>query len=260
MGTVQYIGARYVPLLDGEWDSTKEYEPLTVVKYTDGNTYVSKKVVPAGTLPTNANFWMNTSYGDARIESLENRATAIENDIDGLQGDLSDLGNVVDAVNTTLQTETQNRTSADQTLQQNINAEVTARQQADTALGNRISSEITARISADDAIHNRITHILEDGIVISEMVFELEADTESGHVQIISNYSPPSAYSNARLVGISGFRVNNVQYSLPIVYISNYNNEEITIYGVKLGGTARFNAGEKFNAYISFTWLKQFTS
>ena len=35
MAVRQYIGARYVPKLDGEWSSEKVYEPLTIVMYNN---------------------------------------------------------------------------------------------------------------------------------------------------------------------------------------------------------------------------------
>ena len=51
----QYIGARYVPKFDGDYNSEKEYEPLTIVTYMF-NSYTSKKIVPPGILPTEYNF------------------------------------------------------------------------------------------------------------------------------------------------------------------------------------------------------------
>lgn len=53
----QYIGERYTQKLDGEWDSSKTYERLTLVHYDDKG-YLSKVDVPAGTLPTNTDYWM----------------------------------------------------------------------------------------------------------------------------------------------------------------------------------------------------------
>ena len=57
MATTQYIGARYVPLFadPAEWDSTKQYEPLTIVIH-NGNSYTSKQYVPVGIEITNDKF------------------------------------------------------------------------------------------------------------------------------------------------------------------------------------------------------------
>ena len=49
MSVREYIGARYVPLFadPAEWDSTRQYEPLTIVMHS-GNSFTSKKFVPIG--------------------------------------------------------------------------------------------------------------------------------------------------------------------------------------------------------------------
>jgi hypothetical protein len=66
--TRQYIGARYVPIIDGEYNSEKVYEPLTIVTY-NGSSYTSKKSVPAGTLPTNTEYWALTGNYNAQVEA-----------------------------------------------------------------------------------------------------------------------------------------------------------------------------------------------
>lgn len=64
-----YIGMRYVPLFDGEWDATKDYEPLTVVSI-EGNSYTSKTFVPAGVNPVgNPEYWAETGNYNAQIEA-----------------------------------------------------------------------------------------------------------------------------------------------------------------------------------------------
>ena len=56
MGTTQYIGARYVPRMAGEWSRTKGYESLEQVTY-EGASYITRKPVPAGIVPTNSDYW-----------------------------------------------------------------------------------------------------------------------------------------------------------------------------------------------------------
>lgn len=62
-----YVGARYVPIYDGEWSSRKNYEPLVVVQY-HGNSYTSKTYVPAGVNPTNENYWAQSGNYNAQVE------------------------------------------------------------------------------------------------------------------------------------------------------------------------------------------------
>ena len=77
---LQYIGARYVPKFDGDYDATKTYEPLTVVNY-NGSSYTSKKIVPAGILPTNSDYWAETGLYNGQIAALSERVDNIENGI-----------------------------------------------------------------------------------------------------------------------------------------------------------------------------------
>lgn len=64
-----YVGMRYVPLFDGDWNSEKDYEPLTVVNL-EGNSYTSKTFVPAGVNPVgNPDYWAETGNYNAQIEA-----------------------------------------------------------------------------------------------------------------------------------------------------------------------------------------------
>ena len=69
MAVKQYIGARYVPVLFGEWDSKIPYSPLTIVMYKN-NSYTSKKPVPAGIDIADTNYWALTgNFNGAVIEN-----------------------------------------------------------------------------------------------------------------------------------------------------------------------------------------------
>ena len=64
-----YVGMRYVPLFDGDWVDSKDYEPLTVVSL-NGNSYTSKTFVPAGVSPDgNPEYWAETGNYNAQIEA-----------------------------------------------------------------------------------------------------------------------------------------------------------------------------------------------
>lgn len=75
-----YVGARYVPLIMGQWDSTLNYEPLSIV-ISQGNSYTSKQYVPAGTPLTNDLFWVQTGNFDGQLYDLINRVNALEDSI-----------------------------------------------------------------------------------------------------------------------------------------------------------------------------------
>lgn len=73
----QYIGARYVPkfyensLGNTDWESGVSYEPLTIVTY-NGNSYTSKKPVPAGigAPPANGSYWVATGIFNAQLAQI----------------------------------------------------------------------------------------------------------------------------------------------------------------------------------------------
>lgn len=69
MATRQYIGARYVPKIMGNWSATVEYEPLSIVLSLDGNSYTSKTYVPKGTALTNETYWSLTGNYNAQVEA-----------------------------------------------------------------------------------------------------------------------------------------------------------------------------------------------
>lgn len=70
MGVTQYIGSRYVPVFaePSEWNSTRTYEPLTIVTH-EGASYTSKQSVPAGVKLTDERYWAPTGNYNAQVES-----------------------------------------------------------------------------------------------------------------------------------------------------------------------------------------------
>lgn len=77
----QYIGARYVPLFDGEWDNTKEYEPLTVVSH-NGNSYTSRSFVPTGVDIANERYWALTGNYNAQVEYYRRETQAVSDKVE----------------------------------------------------------------------------------------------------------------------------------------------------------------------------------
>lgn len=71
----QYVGARYVPKIMGEWDKALQYEALSVVTYK-GNSFTSKVPVPANVEIDNTDYWVNTGNYNAQVE--EYRKVSLE--------------------------------------------------------------------------------------------------------------------------------------------------------------------------------------
>lgn len=90
-----YVGNRYTPLYKGQWSAETAYEPISAVIYTDGNGYISKKAVPAGTVPTNEEYWMLWGAGNVALDSLTTRMNTAENDISTLKGQMAGVPNQI---------------------------------------------------------------------------------------------------------------------------------------------------------------------
>ena len=98
----RYVGARYVPVLGGEWDNTLAYEPLVMVQYL-GDTYTSRKYVPAGTALTNTEYWVKTADFNQQLAATDDRLHDAEDliqDLDREKLDTADLPDkfVIDSV------------------------------------------------------------------------------------------------------------------------------------------------------------------
>lgn len=68
-----YIGARYVPKFMGTYDATQSYENMCVVDNGMGTSYISTKMVPAGTPLTDTDYWAIYGVTSGAIINLQNQ-------------------------------------------------------------------------------------------------------------------------------------------------------------------------------------------
>ena len=74
----QYVGARYVPKIMGEWNKALQYEALSVVTYM-GNSFTSKVPVPANSVDiNNTDYWINTGNYNAQVEEYKQIVETLE--------------------------------------------------------------------------------------------------------------------------------------------------------------------------------------
>lgn len=97
-GYNQYIGMRYVPIVDGEWSQSKAYEPLVVVVY-NGNSYISKTYVPAGTLPTNETYWILAANYNAQVEQYRQEVRQYQQTVDTFSDSIQANADAIDNIN-----------------------------------------------------------------------------------------------------------------------------------------------------------------
>lgn len=75
----KYTGGRIVPRHDGTWDSTKEYEQLTIVlNSSDGISYISRKKVPAGTTLSDTEYWAVCSQFSQQLKNVADELSKME--------------------------------------------------------------------------------------------------------------------------------------------------------------------------------------
>ena len=69
----KYVGNRCIPMPMGNWDKNKEYENLSVVLASNGDSYTSKKNVPKGIELSNTEYWAISSRFNAQLDVQKKR-------------------------------------------------------------------------------------------------------------------------------------------------------------------------------------------
>ena len=140
MTVTQYIGARYVPLFadPAEWDSTREYEPLTIVLY-QGASYTSRQAVPVGVSISNTDYWVLTGNYNAQVEQYRTEVRTFDSRITAnAQGIAANTENI--AANTqAIAANTENIAANTQAIADNAE-DISANTQAIGTLENYINS------------------------------------------------------------------------------------------------------------------------
>jgi hypothetical protein len=94
----QYVGARYVPKIMGEWDKALQYEALSIVTYK-GSSFTSKIPVPNNIEITNENYWANTGNYNEQVTEYENNVRLYKSETDNA---ITNLNTKLNNTNTSL--------------------------------------------------------------------------------------------------------------------------------------------------------------
>lgn len=97
MANRQYIGARYVPKLVGDWQADTFYEALSIV--TSNNvSYTSKKPVPptVGIPAENPEYWVATGNYNAQVAQYAEQVASYKEDVDNVETQMTELSTSVD--------------------------------------------------------------------------------------------------------------------------------------------------------------------
>ena len=107
----QYVGARYVPKIVGEWDKALQYEALSVVTYK-GNSFTSKVPVPANVEINNTDYWINTGNYNAQVEEYRKETLATKELANNTNSDLQAFKKNQTNTNNEINTKINSTTSA----------------------------------------------------------------------------------------------------------------------------------------------------
>ena len=136
----EYIGNRIVPRHDGIWDSTKAYEPLIIVyEEGSGDSYISRKDVPAGTGLNQKEYW-------ALCARFSEQVALLREETDGQVAGMQKL--TTDTLNTmTQRTEAaEDLTNSNKAALEQRMANIEARQDANVSASTDSSADYAAEL------------------------------------------------------------------------------------------------------------------
>lgn len=283
MAVTQYIGMRYVPLFADpmQWDSTKTYEPLTVV-YNEGNSYTSRQYVPAGIQIDDDAYWALTGNYNAQIEQYraevaqyDGRIKVVEGDTAQLKTDTAQLKTDVSKLKTdtaqldTDLTETKDDVAKNVSDIANINSALAAITPLDAVPTVNSKKGITS-----DGVYKALQATVESTrkciVVIGDSwVMTDPNDTTKPYyshwLTLFKNRYPENVFFT-RYVDTAPTKIINTKREIDILAADDsFKNADVTdvlmIAGLNGGTSADANsvaayAREKFNGNLTFTWAQ----
>lgn len=115
----QYVGARYIPLIIGEWPgSGRDYEAFSVVLY-QGNSYIARTTVPVGIEVTDETYWALFSNYNAQIDAYRKEVQAFDGRITAAQSTADSANDTANIANNTAGDALSTATNAETTANAN---------------------------------------------------------------------------------------------------------------------------------------------
>lgn len=183
-----YVGARYVPIFDGDWDNTKSYEPLVIVSY-QGDSYTSKTYVPSGAPITNTTYWAKTGNYNAQVEQLSNHVVQLDNKVNEFEYDIQDFREAIDGYNEQFTTINTHLTTLDGRCDQ-LDNDISG---AVDTLNSRINTEVATLNSTISGNVSNITNALSG--LSNHVDTEVQRiDNEISQIEISGGFVTPEMY------------------------------------------------------------------
>lgn len=151
----EYIGRRIVPVHGGVWDGGKDYEELTIVLYeASGDSYISRRPVPAGTVIGDKNYWMLYSLYSQQIanavKEMQETDAAVRAELSAAESRMENR--VTEAETLTNQNKSELSSRMDG-IDERLDANVSASTDADADYAAEV---VDARVSANDTTYQTL--------------------------------------------------------------------------------------------------------
>lgn len=232
-----YVGARYVPIFDGDWDNTKPYEPLTIVMY-QGDSYTSKTYVPSGALISNETYWAKTGNYNAQVQQLYEEVVADHARVDQCENDVADLTEAIsgyDAQFSTINEHLGAHDTAITNLNQRITNEVATLNETITTDVAGVQSNLDTEVGRIDGEISDINEAIEElqgaGGFTSPEAFGAVGDGTTDDTQALQDCFIYASEHNVPIVGSKTYRVVRPNNSADYCVVSDYG---VTCYNLNL--------------------------
>ena len=253
MSVREYVGARYVPIVVGEWDSSKTYEPLMVVIH-EGSSYTSRQYVPAGIDIANESYWILSADYNAQVEAYRQEVRTIL-PLDETPTDGSTKGVTSDGIKKAISDEATRAKTAEQTNSTAISNEITRATDAESTLSSKIDDAIESAKNAM-LLNGKNAVVFGDSTAANNPSYFTMLSEKTG--MNITNRAIPgttltpqgvSAWSEVKASGTDGYSLIKRQADLAnfdIVFLAYSTNDWQTSQKVR-------NAGMNVCNYIYYS-------
>lgn len=196
----QYVGARYVPKIMGEWNKALQYEALSVVTYM-GNSFTSKVPVPANVEIDNTDYWVNTGNYNAQVEEYRKEALAATQLANKTSTDLQTFKEKQTSTNNDINNKIDSTTSALNALKNDVFNGTTPSVITVAKSGGRFHTinEAISFAKGYCSRNNRVTILICDGVYNESIVLTKNPGIDLigiGMPEIVSDAAYPNGAAN----------------------------------------------------------------
>lgn len=173
-----YVGERYIPIYDGYWSNTKDYEALTIVTQPSSNSsYISRRPVPAGTPLTNNTYWALQATGNQDLDDLKNQIQTVQTNVDNLSQTVATDSGKITALETSNQEIIAKNTEQDTAIAGNTTNITNVTEEVNTLTTN-VNTSLDNLTKQDENFEDRISALENAEVKGGNYAWKLASDYE----------------------------------------------------------------------------------